>query len=328
MEPMLIVVIAVLVISTVLLFAVLLGVSIPGVSSGRSSVQANLRNIVTAQRSDVMKQNVRTSKTAVKTTQITDLKKKKLNSSKITLEKKLRYARWRISPIIFHILEVAVSSIVFTVCVYKFNIVFQILSLLSGPVFMRWILNLMIDRRFRKFDADYPAFLLSVVSMLKTGMNPIQALDAAARGLDQASLVRSEVELMIERLRLGVAEDRSIGSFGEDIFHSEIELFVQALILSRRVGGTLSDTLERLSKQVRRRQYFRASAQAAVSMQRGSIWFIVAILIALEAYIFVIYPEAVVGAIKDKIGWQIWQAGILFIMAGIFWVRQVTKIRT
>ncbi|MCB0331821.1 MAG: type II secretion system F family protein, partial [Bdellovibrionales bacterium] len=192
----------------------------------------------------------------------------------------------------------------------KFNIIVAFLSLVSGPFLMGFLLNRAVERRFKAFDQDYPQFLLSLVGLLKTGMNAMAALEAAANGLEQGSLVRSEVEIMMERLRFGVSEDRSIGSFGEDIYHPEIELFVQALLLSRRVGGTLSDTLERLAKQVRKRQYFRMAAQAAVGMQRGSIWFIIAILCALEAYLYVAYPRAVTDAINDDVGWVVWQFGL------------------
>jgi tight adherence protein B len=230
-------------------------------------------------------------------------------------------------PAVFYFSAAGISLFVFTICFLKFNIVFQVISVFAGPLFMGWLLQLRITSRFQEFDADYPQFLLSVVSLLKTGMNVMSALEAAARGLEEGSLTRSEVELMIERLRYGVSEDKSIGAFGEDIYHPEIELFVQALLLSRRVGGTLSDTLERLARQVRKRQFFRSSAQAAVSMQRGSIWFILFILIAMESYLYVIYPETVVGALRDELGWQIWQVAILFILAGIFWVRQITKLR-
>jgi tight adherence protein B len=188
-------------------------------------------------------------------------------------------------------------------------------------------LNRSIEKRFKAFDADYPQMLLSLVGLLKTGMNPMGALEAASKGLDDGSLVRQEIELMIERLRFGVSEDKSIGSFGEDIFHPEIELFVQALLLSRRVGGTLSDTLDRLAKQVRKRQYFRSAANAAVGLQRGSIWFILGILVSLEVYLYIVYPESITGAINDEFGWQVWQGSIVVILLGLYWVRQVTKIR-
>jgi len=184
-----------------------------------------------------------------------------------------------------------------------------------------------IRKRTAKFDADFPQFLLSVVGMLKTGLNPVQALEAAVENLEPDSIVRQEVELMLERFRVGVPEDRSIGSFGEDINQPEIELFVQALILSRRVGGNLSETLDRLAKQVRRRQYFRQSANAAVGMQRGSIWFILAVLVALQAYLYTVWPESVTLTWTHPTGRKVGQAGLIAIILGIFWVRQVTKLR-
>lgn len=290
----------------------------------------NLRGMVSAQRSGSVRQprNSLDKNSEAAFFDIGSQTKSRTTSSRLTLRKKLKFAQWTMPPIIFRVCEVGISVLMFALAyLLGLNVAFLIVGLLSGPVFMRWILNLMIDRRFKAFDKDYPSFLLSLVSLLKTGMNTMTALEAAAKGLEEGSLVKQECELMIERLRYGVSEDKSIGAFGEDIYHPEIELFVQALLLSRRVGGVLSDTLERLAKQVRRRQFFRLAAVASVAMQRGSIWFIVGILVAMEIYLYFVYPDAVVGAIKDPVGWQIWQAAVLVIMSGIFWVRQVTKMR-
>ncbi len=247
--------------------------------------------------------------------------------SRLTLKKKLKYAQWRISPMAYRAMIVGISLFTLALFSIKFHWSVQLISLVSGPIIMSAILNYAVERRFKAFDQDYPAYLLSVVGLLKTGMNTMTALEAAAQGLQEGCSVREEIEMMIERLRFGVPEEKSIGAFGEDIYHPEIELFVQALLLSRRVGGTLSDTLERLSKQVRKRQFFRASAVAAVGLQRGSIWFILAILSALEVYLYFVYPEAVVGAWANETGWAVWQFGLVVIFLGMFWVRQVTKLR-
>ena len=248
-------------------------------------------------------------------------------SGKLTLERKLRYASWSITPLIFHVCSLVISFVVMGLASINFSIIYVALCIVAGPIAMNAALNFSTNRKFKAFDQDYAPFLLSVVGLLKTGMNPMNGIEAAAKGLSEDSSVRAEVEMMIERLRFGVPEDKSIGAFGEDIYHPEIELFVQALLLSRRVGGTLSDTLERLSKQVRKRQYFRESANAAVGLQRGSIWFILVILAGLEAYLYFVYPEAVVGAMKNEIGWKVWQFGLTVIALGMLWVRQVTKIR-
>ncbi len=248
--------------------------------------------------------------------------------SRLTLEKKLKYAQWKIPAPMFYLSVVGISLLVFSIILKMgFSVFFALATIGAGPLFMFWLLNLFVERRFKAFDQDYPSFLLSLVGLLKTGMDPMTALEAAAQGLEEGSLVKQEVEVMLERLRFGVSEDKSIGSFGEDIFHPEIELFVQALLLSRRVGGTLSDTLERLAKQVRKRQYFRSSAKAAVGMQRGSILFIVFILIGMMAYIAFTLPDTISAAVNDSMGWMLWQIGITAILLGIFLVRQVTKLK-
>ena len=299
-----------------------------GVRPRTSNVRSNMRNIVNSQREGVgsgnPRQNPRQStiyETAAK--EAVD----RSTSSKLTLVKKIKYAQWKIPPIFYNMSIVIISLVTFGIISLKFDLPLRIAALFAGPVVMNWLITRGIERRYKAFDADYPQFLLSLVGLLKTGMNTMPAIEAAAAALDEGSLLKQEVMLMNDRLRFGVAEEKSIGSFGEDIYHPEIELFVQALLLSRRVGGTLSDTLDRLAKQVRRRQYFRQSAIAAVGMQRGSIWFIIAILVALEGYMYFVYPEAVIGAWADPLGFTVWQAGCLFIIGGMYWVRQVTKIK-
>lgn len=298
--------------------------------NGQASVRSNMKAIVTAQRQDERSNRPKSkdNKASLFDT-AKDHTVQKTSDSKLTLQKRLKYSQWKMSPSVFYSLEAVISLFVFaiTTMTLELNIIMQLLTLVIGPIFMKGLLHRSMEKRFKAFDADYPQFLLSLVGLLKTGMNPLGAIEASCKGMEEGSLMKAECEMMLERLRYGVPEDASIGAFAEDVYHPEIELFVQALLLSRRVGGTLSDTLDRLARQVRKRQYFRKQAHAAVGMQRGSIWFIVGIMVLLEVYLYFIYPQAVVGAMRDPTGWQVWQGGVGVILLGIYWVRQVTKIR-
>lgn len=315
------------VVALVFALALFSGGSVGGLFSG-ASVKGNIRNIVASQRqgggfaSSAVKRNPRTIFDAAAEARV-----EKTASSRLTLRKKLKYAQWKIPPVAYYLCVFALSFVSYAIVSRYFSVVIQFFSLFVGPLLMGWLLNRQMDKRFKEFDADYPAFLLSLVGLIKTGMNIMSAIEAAAQSLEEGSLMKHEVGMMMERLRFGVSEDKSIGSFGEDIFHPEIELFVQALLLSRRVGGNLSDTLDRLSKQIRKRQFFRNSANAAVGMQRGSIWIIIFILVGMEGYLLTIQPDMVLTAIHDEMGWMVWQTGLIMIILGIFWVRQVTKIR-
>lgn len=286
---------------------------------------SGIRTLVSNQRAELDRGNK--PKTSLYDVTQNSTAKRKPSSSVLTLEKRLKYAQWKIGKRNYYFAQVAISILAFFTLGRCFGIVLQVATLLIGPLLMSALLNRAVNARFKAFDVDYAPFLLSLVGLLKTGMNSMGAIDAAAEGLEDGSLLKLECQLMLERLRVGVPEEVSIGAFAEDVNHPEIELFVQALLLSRRVGGALSDTLDRLARQVRKRQYFRKQAIAAVGMQRGSIWFIVAIMTFVMGYLYLMYPESIVGAIHDENGWMVYQFGFFVILSGIYWVRKVTNIK-
>jgi Flp pilus assembly protein TadB len=296
---------------------------------------SNLRNMVMSQRdsrAEAVKQGAKVIRSgsnnlAVAAAAEGDVSKKNSNSSRIDLEKKLRYAKWPITAVQFRAFQV-LAGIIAAAAVYNFATIWIFLMVLfMVPATIGGILDKAINKRFEAFDKDYPVLLLSYVSLLKTGMSAIQGLEAAAKGLDEDSLVREEVELLIERLRLGMTEEQAIGAFGEDIAHPELELFVQSLILSKRVGGTLSTTLERLAKQVRKRQQFRKQAVAAVGMERSSLHMIAVVMGLLMVYLTYTAPQLVFPAFKHPLGKKVFQFGIMTIVFGFYWSKKVTEIK-
>ena len=249
------------------------------------------------------------------------------NTGVLTLKKRLMFAQMKMSPASFWILVVGIGIGSGIVANLIFDWFVSVFFLGIGYIVMNFIVDFRMERRFKRFDKDYAPFLLSLVGLLKTGMNTLSALGAASEGLEKGSLVREEVDLMLERLRFGVTEERSIGTFGEDINHAEIELFVEALLLNKRLGGNLSDTLERLARQVRRRQYFRQAAVAAIGLQKGSLWVILFILASIEVFLYFMMPEVVADSFHNPTGWMVWESAMLLIIVGILWLRQVVRIR-
>jgi tight adherence protein B len=249
-------------------------------------------------------------------------------SQELNLQARLKYANlaW-MPPFVVSLLQILVSLILFAIAYVYLRLVLQIFAILMGPLLVNGWINRRMRKRSAKFDADFAQFLLATVGMLKTGLNTVQSLQAASEGLDEDSLVRHEIELMLERVRMGVPEDSSIGAFGESVYQPEIELFVQALILSRRLGGTLSDTLDRLAKQVRKRQTFKRAASAAVAQQSGSIWVIIGIVMAVQTYMYFIAPKMVVGAWThpDLAGYA--QCSIVLVFVAVLAMKKVTNIK-
>lgn len=309
----------------------------PAASRGQTAaVQSNLRNLVVAQRQrsaaaargEIIGDSQEALSLAFAAAEEGGLSKKQVQSASVmTLTKKLRYAKWPITEVQFRGIQFFTSLVFFIPALIVATVYIQILAAVMGWLIPPWILDRALTRRFDMFDQDYPVLLLSYVSLLKTGMSPIPGLEAAGKGLEHDSLVRAEISLLIERLRLGLSEEQAISAFGEDVAHPELELFVQSLILSRRVGGQLSATLERLAKQVRKRQEFRKKAVAAVAMERSSLHMIALIMGLLMIYLSWTAPQLVFPAFSHPLGNKIFQCGIMLIVFGFYWSSQVTKIK-
>lgn len=152
-------------------------------------------------------------------------------------------------------------------------------------------------------------------------------MEAASERLGPDSLLRMEVVRMLERLRFGVNEDFAIGSFAESVDHPDIELFVQAMLLSKQVGGSLSNTLERLARQARRRAQFREQAQAAVGQQRGSVWAILAIVALVQTMLYFQMPDVILAGLRSDIGFVVWQVAFLIAWFAVWLIGRITKIK-
>jgi len=325
------------IIVVILIAALLLGIlllTLGGSGGGRQqqTVNNSLRALVASQRSTGLpgEQAPKNQKQSLAIAAAAESKidgKKSSSHFRLGLARRLHYAKWFITPLQFRAIQAFVTAFCFLPAYLHTTIFIQLMVIVIVPLIVDSVLDYAINRRFEAFDQDYPVLLLSYVSLLKTGMNAIQGLDAAAKGLDPDSLVRAEVELLIERLRLGLTEEQAISAFGEDVAHPELELFVQSLILSRRVGGTLSHTLERLAKQVRKRQQFRKQAVAVVGMERSSLYMIAVIMGLLLGYLIFTSPQLVVPAFSHPLGSKIFQCGIMLIVFGFYWSRKVTNLK-
>lgn len=319
----------------VLIVVLVLGISLLLFNGRAGSKNSNtsLRNLVLAQKSSQLSDQQKSLKSknsslayvAAEESGLSNHKKEK-NSNK-TLKRQLQYACWNITPMQYRLIKTLITLTILIPAYFKLTTVLFVVIAILIPLLVDSFLDRAVNARFELFDKDYPVLLLSYVSLLKTGMNAIQGLDEAAKGLDEESLVRAEVELLVERLRLGLSEDQAINAFAEDIPHPELELFVQSLILSRKVGGGLSKTLERLSKQVRKRQQFRKQAVAVVGMEKSSSYMIAAIMTALLIYLSITAPDLIVPAMSHPQGKKYVQGGLALIFLGFYWSKKVTNIK-
>lgn len=177
------------------------------------------------------------------------------------------------------------------------------------------------------FERDYPAFLLSLASAVKTGLDPFDAMLLCGEMFSSQSPIRQQVAQVEHAVRDGQREDRAIKAFGSEISHPDIKLFHDAFIIARQCGASISPVLYRLAKFTRQRQSFRRKVSAAVAMQRLSSYGIIGCCIVIACIQCVASPQGILLACREQMGQIMLSIGMSLMVTGMLWMLYLTRRR-
>lgn len=169
-------------------------------------------------------------------------------------------------------------------------------------------------------DRDLPALLTTVASSVRAGMDPLSALIGARDYFARDTVLVQEIERVRQGLHKGRDEEELLEEFLSLYGSRDGELFKGCLILARRHGGSLADSLHRITRVVRQRQSFRRKTKAALAMHRMSAIGIALCAVAMGALQFGMNPQSLDLAFSHPIGSKILSGGLLLIMTGLGWM--------
>lgn len=207
-------------------------------------------------------------------------------------------------------------------------------SLISGCAFLIFailaeylVLQRRIHRRAVEFERDYPTFLLSLASSVRTGLDTVQAIQSVKEMYPESSELRKELSILCESLNAGTSEEDAFLAFGSSIAHPDIRLFSAALILSRKQGSSLGACLQRLTKVTRQRQSFRRKSRAAVAMQRMSAFGIAGCSVLIGGMQIGMNPKNFIDSWHHPLGHTLIVSGILLLTIGLSWMLRLGRSR-
>lgn len=180
-------------------------------------------------------------------------------------------------------------------------------------------------KRTLRFEKDYPAFLLSLRSSVRTGHDPLVAFENTKEFFASDSPLRIEIERVSEALQRGVDEDLAIGTFAKSIKHPDVALFRTGFLLSRQHGSSLAPCLERLVRTTRQRQSFRRKISSAVAMQKLSSFGVAGCALFVPMMQFITNPDDLVSAMNHPMGGAMLSVGAMCVGGGLIWMLCMTR---
>jgi tight adherence protein B len=123
-------------------------------------------------------------------------------------------------------------------------------------------------RRFAAFTGQFPGALEMIKSSIHAGHSLNYALEVAVTELPDP--IAGEFRLVLEEIRLGLTPREALENLTKRVPISELRFFMLAVVLTREVGGNLSEVLGSLANTLRERQTLRQKVRALSAQGRAS----------------------------------------------------------
>ena len=156
----------------------------------------------------------------------------------------------------------------------------------AAPVLL---LRLVQSRYQRQFLDIFPDALDLIIRAVMAGLPAPEAIELASR--EVRTPVGSEFRRMLDEMRIGVEMEDALQHAADRIRVPDFRFFVVSLLLQRRTGGGIAETLSTLSTIIRQRKAVRLKARALTAEATASAAFMAILPFVAGGGLFLINGE-------------------------------------
>lgn len=194
----------------------------------------------------------------------------------------------------------------------------------SVLVLPRWGLAWARRRRCHKIDEQLPDFLLALAGALRSGSGLQTGLRMVAAHA-QAPLAQ-ELGFLLQQQRMGVTFNDALDSLQARIDTESVGLVVAAIKVASQTGGSLAETLERISYTLRTRLQLLGKVRALTSQGRMQAWIMACLPLLLGIALHALDPHSMAYLWRTAVGWAVLSMVVVLECVGIFLVRRIVRI--
>jgi tight adherence protein B len=179
--------------------------------------------------------------------------------------------------------------------------------------------------RLARIEAQLPDTLDLITRALRAGHAFSAALKMA--GEETQDPIAQEFRNVHDEVNFGVSLNEALGHLSERVPLTDMRYFVVAVIIQRDSGGNLTEVLGNLSRLIRERAKLQAKVKVLSSEGRLSAWVLVLLPFLLGGAMFLANPKFMSPMWTDPFGIAMlkWLLGMM--LAGIFVLRRIVRIR-
>lgn len=189
----------------------------------------------------------------------------------------------------------------------------------------RFFLKFKIGRRQKKFMADFPDALESMMRLLKAGMPVSEAIKMVAREFEGP--MGEEMGRIFDQQKIGVPLPEAVLNASKRMPLTEMQMFATAIAIQTQTGSSLSEVLQNLSTVIRSRFKLARKVKALSSEAKASAMIIGALPVLVATGMYFINREYIEILFTDPTGKFLLGCAIGWMFCGVLVMRQMINFR-
>ena len=182
-----------------------------------------------------------------------------------------------------------------------------------------YLVRRLAQRRRQQIEDQLADAMVSFNSGVRAGLSIAQALDILAEQSPRP--VRDEFRQIVSEFNLGKPLEQTLIEAKERLRSENFSLFAAALLASRKSGGKLNETVERIARSVLEMQRLERKVQSETAQARKSaVYMAIAPAVILVVYYFV-DPINAVALFTTFFGQLLLSAAVILNVTAYLWAR-------
>jgi tight adherence protein B len=180
-------------------------------------------------------------------------------------------------------------------------------------------------RRLIRIEQQLPDAADFIARALRAGHSFTNVLQIVGNELPEP--LSGEFRIAREEINYGVPMNEALHNMAERIPLTDLRYMIIAVLIQRESGGNLAEILGNISEIIRGRLKLVAQVRVLSAEGRMSAWILGLLPFAIMAAMYVLNREYVSMLWTDPSGVRLLYYGLGMIIFGVFWLRQVIRIR-
>ncbi len=213
----------------------------------------------------------------------------------------------------------------FTLTITRLNIILSVIMALVGLLVPRILLSYYVRKRRRTFELQFVQGLDFLSSSMKAGLSFVQALESLVE--NSTPPLSQEFDLLLREYRIGIPLNEALQNLARRVESEELNLMVFSTIITRELGGDISEIFDHLADVIRSRHRVMERVDTLTAQGRLQAMVCGVIPFALYGILFLWQPEHMEPLFHSNVGRIAIYAVVLFQVMVILVVRRIVNIR-